>query len=869
MKGAILTFSMIAAYAVLLIITAAFLTAPALPSDDVVIIDHNGTGDGDGGDVVECTPETCDSFGYECGNWSDGCDGTVKCGSCYGGKKCTQGACVNPGTDCTPLTCELMGHSCGTWWDGCGNLEKCGNCTGSDICINGQCAAACYPKQCGAVGYRCGNYSDGCAGQIACGRCDTGLQCVGGECIAENCTPSCACAATTCAGGSCPDGCGGTCAGTVQADCGGSVCGMSPNGCGGCGNCTAPYTCSQGACQGGTCTPSCAGKECGGNGCDGLCGRCIEGQDAHGSNPCTGGLCNPYCNQNWGNCDANRTNGCETNLLDTELHCGSCTNWCGSGEVCLGGVCTPGCSPKACGTDYQCGNWSNGCTAGTSLYCGDCTAGNHCNTTGRCEPDCAPDCSCASQYCTINACPNGCGGTCAGNLTVIADCGSRVCGTSPHSCGSCGTCQNAHGSTTCLQAGICSPVCAAGWGNCNGNNNDGCEANTTAAANCGSCGNVCTNPHGATACSGSGTCAPTCSAGWGSCDLNATNGCETVLGTNLNCAACGNVCGAGYSCQGGSCQVDNCPAGTANCTNAPGCETNILTNITNCGGCGIACTNAHGTTACSAGACAPSCSAGWTDCDGNPVNGCETQCASGVCSGGTCMTADLMMHYTFESISGGVVQDQSTFNNDGTVHDNPQLQTGIFGSGLHFDGTGDYVDAGTFTPTGQGLTISAWFKIDAIPSGKDPRILSKAQSLNLQDWELLVYRGGIPEFRVRLPGETDMSSARVYNSSRTVEAGKWYFVAGVFDGTTGKLYLNCDQIASSARSGSLIATSSSVWIGDAPPASGNRPFTGTIDDVRVYLKALTPQEIGVLYSQCTTCPPCTDPSMLLPPPPLG
>jgi hypothetical protein len=43
-----------------------------------------------------------------------------------------------------------------------------------------------------------------------------------------------------------------------------------------------------------------------------------------------------------------------------------------------------------------------------------------------------------------------------------------------------------------------------------------------------------------------------------------------------------------------------------------------------CGGCGRACTNAHGTTRCEDGACVPSCSPGWEDCDGAPDNGCET-----------------------------------------------------------------------------------------------------------------------------------------------------------------------------------------------------------------------------------------------------
>ncbi len=49
-------------------------------------------------------------------------------------------------------------------------------------------------------------------------------------------------------------------------------------------------------------------------------------------------------------------------------------------------------------------------------------------------------------------------------------------------------------------------------------------------------------------------------------------------------------------------------------------------------GCGAAtcapCANAHGTTACVGGLCAPGCDPGFGDCDGDPTNGCETDTTS-------------------------------------------------------------------------------------------------------------------------------------------------------------------------------------------------------------------------------------------------
>ncbi len=54
----------------------------------------------------DCTPKTCTSEGFECGTVSDGCTGTLNCGTCTGGYVCAGNVChaPPPGTeDCTTL----------------------------------------------------------------------------------------------------------------------------------------------------------------------------------------------------------------------------------------------------------------------------------------------------------------------------------------------------------------------------------------------------------------------------------------------------------------------------------------------------------------------------------------------------------------------------------------------------------------------------------------------------------------------------------------------------------------------------------------------------------------------------------------------
>jgi hypothetical protein len=75
--------------------------------------------------------------------------------------------------------------------------------------------------------------------------------------------------------------------------------------------------------------------------------------------------------------------------------------------------------------------------------------------------------------------------------------------------------------------------------------------------------------------------------------------------------------------------------------------------------------------------------------------------------------------------------------------------------------------------------------------------------------------------------------------------GTWYFYAGTFDGATYKIYFNGVLNGSSADSTALITNNlKELNIGylDVNGSPG-RFFPGTIDDVRIYNRALSAQEI--------------------------
>jgi hypothetical protein len=114
------------------------------------------------------------------------------------------------------------------------------------------------------------------------------------------------------------------------------------------------------------------------------------------------------------------------------------------------------------------------------------------------------------------------------------------------------------------------------------------------------------------------------------CVADPADKCQTNIATDIdNCGACGVVCGTlnttNVVCRNNACAL-TCAQGFANCTGAlsDGCETN-LTTVSNCGACNNVCGSAGTTSStCTSSGCAIVCDATHADCDGLASNGCET-----------------------------------------------------------------------------------------------------------------------------------------------------------------------------------------------------------------------------------------------------
>lgn len=153
-------------------------TVPIIHADSICL---NGECRTDWEPSATCTPATCSSLGYNCGTWSDGCGGTLNCGSCSGSQICASGTCV---TTCTPETCSSLGYTCGSASDGCGGTLNCGTCGSGFICSGNHCISTCTPTNPCAT-KQCGSWWNGC-NTVNCGTCpSTAPICLNGYCATD------------------------------------------------------------------------------------------------------------------------------------------------------------------------------------------------------------------------------------------------------------------------------------------------------------------------------------------------------------------------------------------------------------------------------------------------------------------------------------------------------------------------------------------------------------------------------------------------------------------------------------------------------------------------------------------------------------
>ena len=227
------------------------------------------------------------------------------------------------------------------------------------------------------------------------------------------------------------------------------------------------------------------------------------------------------------------------------------------------------------------------------------------------------------------------------------------------------SCAFLHGVAGCGADGACTLAsCEPGWGDCNGDPSDGCEANLALPQHCGQCGSAC----GSGQLCAAGGCVTTCAPPLTSCG----GSCVNVASDPRFCGSCSGGCIATYgpaatTCTAGTC-VMGCEPGYTACPGG-GCV-DLQNDPGSCGGCSHVCpAPTNGDAICVAGTCGIACQPGWSACNAGCVDtsvdaancgACGVSCgAAAACVAGACVASSTLLLATGLGAPGPIVLDDA------------------------------------------------------------------------------------------------------------------------------------------------------------------------------------------------------------------
>jgi Concanavalin A-like lectin/glucanases superfamily/Cadherin-like domain/Bacterial Ig domain len=220
----------------------------------------------------------------------------------------------------------------------------------------------------------------------------------------------------------------------------------------------------------------------------------------------------------------------------------------------------------------------------------------------------------------------------------------------------------------------------------------------------------------------------------------------------------------------------------------------------------------------------------------------------------------LVLALAFDEDSGLTAIDGSGGGRDGAIQGALRVP-GHSGNALQFDGVDDWVTVPGSDALGltAALTLTAWVNPTVAPGGWNTIIMKER---GVEDFAYALYANdGAP-----VPGGNAAPAAYINaGGSHTSTPGTavlaaqtWTHLAATFDGATLRLYVNGILASSRARTGPVAGSTGALRIGGNSAWPGEF-FAGLIDDVRIYDRALTADEIAADMGAAAPPPPPNSP----------
>jgi hypothetical protein len=194
-------------------------------------------------------------------------------------------------------------------------------------------------------------------------------------------------------------------------------------------------------------------------------------------------------------------------------------------------------------------------------------------------------------------------------------------------------------------------------------------------------------------------------------------------------------------------------------------------------------------------------------------------------------------HWKLDETEGDIAQD-STGQHDGTLNGDPQWQPleGRIAGALELDGKDDYLETGfVVNPADGAFSIFAWIK----EGGPGQVIVSQESGVN---WLMADPTNGALRTNLRTTATTGRGGKPAgppLICSTVVTDGDWHRVGLVRDGDDRILYVDDIEVARDTAE-TLESAEGGLYIGAGSGLQYGAFWSGLIDDVRIYNRAVTP-----------------------------
>ncbi len=202
----------------------------------------------------------------------------------------------------------------------------------------------------------------------------------------------------------------------------------------------------------------------------------------------------------------------------------------------------------------------------------------------------------------------------------------------------------------------------------------------------------------------------------------------------------------------------------------------------------------------------------------------------------------LVGYWKLNENTGTSTTDYSGNGLTGTYTNTPGWATGKFGAGSTFSNSTNYISIGDQSSLElTTFTISGWFyRTGTCGTFEYCSIVSKGKDNTIGYNVAFVNNGG---YKARLT----LNDTQRIEGTTSISTNTWYFVTASIDGITARIYVNGVLENEVAQTQVPIYSTEVFKIGNSN-FNNDLPGEGTIDDVRVYNRVLSPGEVRQLYN---------------------